>query len=53
MLFSKKILMWKIYIIKKALLIIKQVQIINKKNFIIVILDVDNKIFVIHIVIWE
>ena len=48
MLFSKKTLIWRFYITNKTLLTNEQVQIIDKKNFIIVILDVDSKIFVIH-----
>ena len=50
-LFSKKTLMWKTYTINKALFITKQVQIIDKKDFVIVALDVNNKIFIMYIAI--
>ena len=50
-LFSKETLMWKIYTINKALFITEQVQIINKKDFVIAALDVDSKTFVVHVVI--
>ena len=50
-LFDKKILPWRIYITNKALSIIKQVQIIDKQDFIIAVLDASNKIFMIHIAI--
>ena len=53
MLFGEKTLTWKTYTINKALPTTKQVQIINKKNFVIAALDADSKIFVIHVVIWE
>ena len=52
-LFGNETLTWKIYITNKALPITKQVQIINKKNFVIVALDADNKTFVVHLAIWE
>lgn len=51
MLFDKKILMWRFYIINKAQPIIKQVQIINKKNIIIATLDINSKTFMMHVVI--
>lgn len=51
MLFNDKTLIWRSYATKKTLFTTKQVQIINKKDFIIAILDVDNKIFVIYVAI--
>ena len=51
--FSKKTLMWKTYTIKKALPTTKQVQIINKKDFVIAALNANNKIFVVHVAIRE
>ena len=45
--------MWRIYIINEALPTIKQVQIIYKKDFIIAVLDADNKTFVMHVAIRE
>ena len=51
--FGEKTLMWKSYITNKALSTIKQVQIINPKKFVIVALDADSEIFVIHIAIRE
>ena len=53
MLFGEKILIWKIYTINKALFTTKQVQIIDKKHFVIVALDANNKIFIVHVAIWE
>ena len=50
-LFGKKILTWKIYTTNKALLITKEVQIINPKKFIIAAFDVYSKTFVVHVVI--
>ena len=47
-LFGKKILIWRIYITNKTLPTTKQVQIIDKKDFIITILDADNKMFMIY-----
>ena len=52
-LFDEKIFTWKIYITNKALLTNKQVQIIDKKDFIIAALDANSKTFVIHVVIWK
>ena len=49
--FEKKTLTWRTYTTNKALPTIKQVQIINKKNFVIVVLDADSKTFVIHMAI--
>ena len=52
-LFNKKILIWRTYTINKNLLIIKQVQIIDKKNFVITALNANSEMFVIYIVIQE
>ena len=52
-LFSKETFTWKTYTINEALPITKQVQIVNLEEFIITTLDVDNKIFVIHVAIRE
>ena len=51
--FGKGTLMWKTYTTNKALPTTKQVQIIDKKNFVIVALDTDNETFVIHVAIRE
>ena len=51
--FGKKILMWRIYTTNKALSTIERVQIINKKNFVIAVLDADSKTFVVYIAIQE
>ena len=53
MAFGKKTLMWKSYITNKALPITEQVQLINLKEFVIAVLDADNKTFMMHIVIRE
>ena len=53
MLFGKRILTWRTYITNKALPTTKQVQIIDKKDFVIAALDIDNKTFVMHIAIRE
>ena len=53
MLFGKKILMQKTYTTNKALSTIEQVQIINKKDFVIAILDTNSKTFVMHVAIRE
>ena len=47
--FSDETLMWRTYTINKALSITEQVQIIYKKNLVIVALDVNSKTFVVHI----
>ena len=49
--FGEKTLIWKIYITNKTLSITKQVQILDKKNFIIVVLDSVNKMFIVYMVI--
>ena len=51
--FGEKILTWRTCITKKALLTTKQIQIINKKDFIIAVLDANNKIFVVHVALQE
>lgn len=48
--FAKKKLIWKSYITAKALFTIKQIKIINKKNFILIVLNLKNKIFIIYII---
>ena len=48
---GEKTLTWKFYITNKALPITKWVYLINIKEFIIVVLDVDSKIFVVHMAI--
>ena len=48
---SEKTLTWRIHITNEALSTTKQVQIVNPKEFIIVVLDVDNKKFVMHVAI--
>ena len=55
MLFGEKTLMWSIYTTNKALFTTKWVQIIDKKDFVIVILDANSEKFVIYmaIAIWE
>ena len=53
MLFGEKILTWKTYTTNKALFSTKQVQIINKKDFIIAVLDADSKTFVMYVAIRE
>ena len=52
-LFNDKTLIWKTYTTNKALPITKQVQIINKKDFIIAAFDINSKTFVMHMVIRE
>ena len=51
--FGKKTLTCKTYTTNKALLIIKQVQIIDKKDMVITALDIDSEIFVVHVAIRE
>ena len=52
-LFDEKTLMWRTYTTSKALAITEQVQIIDKKNFIIVALDANSKTIVMYIAIRE
>lgn len=49
MLFAKRDLTWKLYIPAKALLITKQVQIISQKEFTATFLNLDKKVFIVHI----
>ena len=49
--FGEETLTWKTYTINKALPTTKQVQIINKKDFIIAALDADSKMFMVHVAI--
>ena len=49
--FGKGTLMWKIYTTNKALPTTEQVQIINKKDFVIAALDADSETFVVHVAI--
>ena len=51
MLFGKRTLTWKFYIINEAIPTTKQVQIIDLKEFFIAALDADNKTFVMHMAI--
>ena len=50
-LFDKKIFIWKFYITNKTLFTIKQVKIVNSKEFVIMTLDADSKTFVVYMVI--
>ena len=50
-LFGEEILTWKTYITNKALATTEQVQIINKRDFVIAALDADSKTFVVHVAI--
>ena len=51
--FGKRILTWRTYTTNKALPTTKQVQIVDLKEFVIVALDVNSNIFVVHVAIWE
>ena len=51
--FREKILIWKSYITNKALSTTKQVQILNKKDFVKAALDANSETFVIYMAIWE
>ena len=51
--FGERTLTWKTYTTKKALPITKQVQIINKKDFVIAVLDANSETFEVHVAIWE
>ena len=55
MLFDKKRLIWTFYTNNETLLNIKQVQLINPKEFVIAALDVSNEIFEVYVAIqkWE
>ena len=52
-LFGEKTLTWKSYTTNKALPTTEQVQIINKKDFVIAALDTNSKTFVVHVAIRE
>ena len=47
--FGEKVFIWKTYTTNKALFTTKQVEIINKKDFIIAALDVNSETFVMHV----
>ena len=51
--FGKRILTWRTYTTNKALFTTKQVQIIDKKDFVIAALDANSKTFMMHMAIWE
>ena len=51
MLFGKGIFIWKTYITNKALSIIEQVYIVDKKDFVIMVLNADSKTFIMHVAI--
>ena len=51
--FSERTLTWKLYTTNKALLTIKQVQLVDPKEFIIAALDADSKTFVVYVAIWK
>ena len=51
--FGEKILTWKTYITNKILPTTKQVQIINKKDFVIAALNANSETFVVYVAIWE
>ena len=50
-LFDEGTLMWKTYTTNKALPTTKQIQIVDPKEFVIAVLDVNNKIFVVYVTI--
>ena len=52
-LFNEEILIQKTYITNKALSIFKYVQIIDKKDFVIAVLDANSKMFIVYVAIWE
>ena len=52
-LFGEKALMWRTYTINKALITTEQVQIIDKKDFVMAALDANSKMFVVHVAIWK
>ena len=51
--FGERTFMWRTYIFNEALPATEQVQIIDKKDFIIVALDANSKTFVVHVAIRE
>ena len=52
-LFGKEILIWKFNTINKALPTTKQVQNVDLKNFFLAALNIDSKMFKVHVAIWE
>ena len=52
-LFCKKTFTWRTYTTNKALLITKQIQIIDPKEFVIAALDVNSETFVVYVAIRE
>lgn len=52
-LFTEEKLIWRSYILVKALLIILQVQLINQKKFAAGILNLGKKIYIVHMVYLE
>ena len=53
MVFGERTLTWKSYITNKVLPTTKQVQVIDPKEFVIVVLDIDSKTFIIHVALRE
>ena len=53
MLFGEGTLTWKTYTTNEALPTTKQVQIIDKKDFVIAALDANSETFVMHVAFWE
>ena len=51
--FGKEKFTWRIYITNKILSITKQVQIINKKNFVITLLNGNSKTYLMYVAIQE
>lgn len=51
--FGKKTHMWKFYTTNKVFFTTAWVQIIDKTDFVIMALDIDNKTFVVYVTIWE
>ena len=51
--FGEEALTWRTYTTNKALLTTEQVQIINKKDFVIAALDANSETFVVHLAIRE
>ena len=53
MLFGERTLTWKSYTTNKTLPPTEQVQIVDLKEFVIAMLDIGNKTFVVHVAIRE
>ena len=51
--FGKKTLTWRTYTTNEVLPTTKRIQIVDLKEFVIAALDVNSKMFVVHVVIWE